>query len=59
MCIAYSVSSCKLATSFSTFQSSSSQVKTVNHYEFYAVFQFTEHQLQENILHHVLYYHFL
>ena len=31
----------------------------VNHYEDHVIFQDIEHQLQGNILHHILYYNFL
>ena len=37
---------------FQLFQSSSSQVKIVNHYEVHVVFQGIEHRRQENALHH-------
>ena len=39
MCITYSILSCNLVTSFSNFQSSSSQVKMINHYKVHAIFQ--------------------
>ena len=55
MCTTYSVLSCKLATGFSIFsvfmlfQFSFFQVKMVNHYEVYIIFQDIEHQLRESI----------
>ena len=52
----YSVLSCKLVTSFKTFQFSFFPLKMVSHYEVYVIFQGIEHQLQENILHHSLHY---
>ena len=36
-----------------------SMVKMVNHYEVHVISQDTEHQVQENILHHFLHYKFL
>ena len=53
----YSVLSCKLATRL--FQSSSCQVKIVNHYEVDVIFEDTEHQFQENIPDRFLHYNFL
>ena len=47
MCIAYSVLSCKLATSFSTFQSSFFQVKTVIHHDVHLMFQNIDYQIQK------------
>ena len=59
MCITYSVLSCKLATSFRVFQFSFFEVETAIHYVSHAIFQDTEHQLRENILHHSLHFNFL
>ena len=52
MCITCSVLSRKLAASFSVFQCSFFQAKTVNHSEDYVNFQDIEHQFQESILYH-------
>ena len=54
----YSVSSCKLVTSFLTVLFSFFLVKMVNHYEVYVIVQDIKHQLQENILPHFLHYKF-
>ena len=51
MFITYSVLLCKLATILRLFQSSSSQVEMVNHYQDRAIFQYIEHQLREDIFH--------
>ena len=59
MCIAYFFSSCKLATSFSTFSIFILLVKVANHYEDNVNFQDIEYQLQENTLYHFLHYSFL
>ena len=58
MCIAYSVLSCKLATSFSTSLIFNRSGKMVNYYEVHVVFQDIEHQLQENILQYFLHHSF-
>ena len=51
MWITYSLLSCKLATSFSTFSVFSLSGKKGNHYEAHVISQDTEHQIQENFLH--------
>ena len=52
------ISQGNLLYAFGLFQFSFFLVKLVNHYEFHAIFQDIEHQLQENILHHFLHYSF-
>ena len=55
MWMTYTVLSCKLVTSFSTFSIFIlSGKKMVSHYEVHVVFQHIEHQLQKNIFHHFL-----
>ena len=44
---------------FWLFQLSLFQVKMVHHYEVYVIFQDTENQFQENIIHHFPHYSFL
>ena len=57
MCITYSVLSCELAFRFVQF--SFFLVKMVTYYEVHVIFQDTEYQLQENILHYFPHYSFI
>ena len=59
MCITYSVLSCKLAISFSTFTVSILLGQRVYHYDAHAVLLDIQPQVQENILLYYLHFSFL
>ena len=59
MWITYSVYHVNQQQAFQLFQSSFFPVKMVNHCEGHVIFHDTEHELQQNILHHFLHYSFL